>query len=59
MSRLPYDTPMHAAAEHGEVVVDGPDGIATSLTPEAAKASAGRLVRAAETAANDPDAEAP
>ena len=57
MSSKPYDQPIHAAAEHGEVVLDGPDGIATSLTPSAAKSSAEGLVAAAELAERDPEAE--
>lgn len=57
MSRLPYDEPIHAAAEHGEVVLDGPDGLATSLTPAAARTSARRIDHAAAIAERDPDAE--
>lgn len=57
MSRKPYDEPIHAAAEHGEVVLEGPDGLATSLTPDAAKTSAERLVAAAKVAEQDPEAE--
>lgn len=52
-----YDQPIHAAAEHGEVVLNGPDGIATSLTPGAARSSAIGLVAAADLAERDPDAE--
>lgn len=59
MARLPYDTPILAAAEHGEVVLDGPDGLATSLTPDAARRSARQFNRAADLAEQDPDAEWP
>lgn len=59
MARLPHDTPIHAAAEHGEVVLDGPDGLATSLTPAAARKSADHLHRAADIATAQPDAESP
>lgn len=59
MSRLPYDVPIHAAAEHGEVILDGPDGLATSLTPAAAKKSARDIAQAAETAEREPDSETP
>ena len=59
MSRLPYDKPIHAAAEHGEVVLEGPDGLATSLTPEAARISAEAIRRAAEVAEREPDTEMP
>ena len=59
MSRLPYDKPIHAAAEHGEVVLDGPDGLATSLTPAAARVSAKAIRDAADIAEREPDAEMP
>ena len=59
MSKAPYDTPIHAAAEHGEVVLEGPDGLATSLTPHAARKSAKHLKAAAKIAAREPDAEMP
>ena len=57
MSRKPYDEPIHAAAEHGEVLLEGPDGLATSLTPSAAKTSAEHIVAAANAAEQDPEAE--
>lgn len=47
MSRKPYDTPAEATAENGEVMIDGPDGIAVSLTPKAAHESARKIERAA------------
>lgn len=59
MSLKPYDKPIHAAAEHGEVVLDGPDGLASSLTPKAASRSARRIAIAARAARRDPDAETP
>lgn len=59
MSRKPHDTPFHAAAEHGEVVLDGPDGSATSLTPKAARKSAEHISIAAAIAEREPDAESP
>lgn len=39
-----------ATAEKGVVTVDGPLGIALSLTPEGAQSSAQRLTNAAEAA---------
>jgi hypothetical protein len=39
----PYNTPSSVSHEHGEIIVDGPDGFAVSLTPEAALITAGRL----------------
>jgi hypothetical protein len=44
------DEPMSAQALDGEVVVLGPDGVAVSLTPEAAERSADRLKAAAAEA---------
>lgn len=59
MARLPCDIPIEAVAEHGELLLDGPDGLAASLTPEAARRSAKTMVKAAETAERNPDAETP
>ena len=38
-----YDDASHVVAEQGEVLVDGPDGVAVSLTPEAALEISERL----------------
>ena len=46
-----YDDPSNVAAEQGEVSVDGPDGVAVSLTPEAAVETGGRLIDAGAEAA--------
>jgi hypothetical protein len=43
----PNDRPSRVAAEEGEVLVDGPNGIALSLTPEAAAETSQRLRDAA------------
>lgn len=59
MARLPHDEPIQAAAEHGEVILDGPDGLATSLTPGAARQSARDIEQAATMAEREPDAESP
>jgi len=46
-----FDEPSEVSAEQGQVVVDGPDGVAVSLTPEAAAETSDRLLdRAAEAA---------
>lgn len=45
MTGKAYHTPSEVAAEEGEVVVDGPDGVAVSLTPEAALETSDRLLR--------------
>jgi hypothetical protein len=39
-----WDEPSEVAAEAGEVIVDGPDGVAVSLTPEAAVETSERLL---------------
>jgi len=49
-STRPYDRPSAVSAEKGEVQVDGPDGIAVSLTPDAAEETARRLIVAAAEA---------
>ena len=41
-----YDEPSQVEAEEGDVVVDGPDGVAVSLTPEAAIETSERLLYA-------------
>jgi hypothetical protein len=48
--RKPYEDPGHATAEQGEVLLDGPDGIAISLTPHAARVTGERLIEAADQA---------
>ena len=45
-----YDTPSKVTAEEGEVMVDGPDGVAFSLTPEAAAETSDRLLEQAAIA---------
>jgi hypothetical protein len=40
----PYDTPSEVSAEEGEVIVEGPDGVAVSLTPDAALETSHRLL---------------
>lgn len=50
MSARPHDTPTTATAEEGEVMLDGPDGLAISMTPKAASHSADALAAAAREA---------
>ena len=45
-----YSTPSEVHAEEGQVLVEGPDGVAVSLTADAADETAQRLVRAAHDA---------
>ena len=42
-----HDEPSTVTAEHGQVLVDGPDGVAVSLTPDAAVETSDRLLEAA------------
>jgi putative intracellular protease/amidase len=46
----PHDTPSTVTAEQGEVQVDGPGGLATALTPDAAEETGNRLLKAAPVA---------
>lgn len=43
----PYDQPSNVVVCGGEVLVNGPDGVAVSMTPEAALETAARIERAA------------
>ena len=45
-----HDEPVRAVAEAGEVLLDGPQGVALSLTPDAARKTADALLRAADEA---------
>jgi hypothetical protein len=44
-SAKPWDEPSEVNAEEGEVIVDGPDAVAVSLTPEAALETSDRLLK--------------
>lgn len=57
MSRQPCDEPTQATAERGEVMLDGPDGIAVSMTPGAARTSADHLRAAADEAQDQQSAD--
>lgn len=46
----PLDVPGAASAEQGHVVLDGPDGVAVTLTPDAAESTARSLIAAAREA---------
>ena len=39
-----HNTPSEVTAEHGAVIVDGPDGVAVAMTPEAATETSDRLL---------------
>lgn len=59
MAHAPYDIPIRAVAENGEVLLDGPDGLVTSLTPAAARRSAREIDNAADIAERHPDRQTP
>ena len=46
----PFATPGIASAEEGQVLLDGPEGIAIAMTAEAAHATGESLIEAAEKA---------
>jgi len=50
MAQNAYDEATVTDAVDGEVVLRGPDGVAVSMTPEAAEETARRLLKAAEEA---------
>lgn len=49
-SNTAHDRPSQVAAEQGEVLVDGPGGVAMAMTPAAAEETARRLLDAASMA---------
>jgi hypothetical protein len=53
-----WSEPSEVAAEEGEVIVDGPDGVAVSLTPEAALETSDRLLKGGLAARGQQIAEA-
>ncbi|NYT40072.1 hypothetical protein HZY97_04845 [Sphingomonas sp. R-74633] len=54
----PEQHPGVATAEQGVVLLDGPDGVAIAMTPEAAEETGRRLMAAAQEAASQTSAEA-
>ena len=46
----PETEPGIATAESGQVTLDGPDGVAIAMTPEAARETGRRLIAAADEA---------
>jgi hypothetical protein len=50
VAEQPYSDVGKAVAEEGQVLLDGPDGIAIALTPEAAEMTGRELIRAAAEA---------
>jgi len=56
MPRQVEGQPGRVVVVDGEVVQDGPDGVAVSMTPEAAEVTARRLAEAASKARRRPSA---
>jgi hypothetical protein len=54
----PEEQPGVASVEQGVVLLDGPDGVAIAMTPEAALETGRRLMAAAKEAAGQASAEA-
>jgi hypothetical protein len=54
MTIMPETKPGWAAAEHGQVTLDGPDGVAVTMTPFAARETGRRLMEAADLAEQQP-----
>lgn len=54
-SNSPYDYPSQVTAEEGEVMIDGPNGVAAAMTPEAAEETGRRLLEAASEARGQRD----
>ncbi len=50
MPRKAHDVPTTVTSEEGEVMLDGPDGLAVSFTPDAASKSAAAIAEAASKA---------
>jgi hypothetical protein len=49
------EDPGVASAEEGQVILEGPDGVAVTMTPQAAKETAASLIAAAERAGGQAD----
>lgn len=56
---MPETIPGVAAAENGVVTLDGPDGLAIAMTPEAAAETGRRLIAAAALAVTQATDELP
>lgn len=54
-SKRAYDEATKVSVEDGEIVLDGPDGVGLSMTPEAAEETGRRLMEAASRARGERD----
>lgn len=50
-----HGEPSEVVAEAGDVIVEGPDGVAVTLTPDAAEETARRMMAAADEARRQAD----
>lgn len=50
-----HGEPSEVVAEAGDVIVEGPDGVAVTLTPDAAEETARRMMAAADQARRQAD----
>ncbi|MCP3728877.1 hypothetical protein M9978_00395 [Sphingomonas sp. MG17] len=57
--REPHQQAGIASAEEGTVMLDGPDGVAIALTPDAAEATAHSLIAAADEARGQTSQQTP
>jgi len=56
---MPETKPGIATAEHGQVTLDGPNGVAIAMTPEAARETGRRLIAAADEAEGESEEREP
>ena len=59
MANRVHEQAGHACAEEGEVILDGPNGVAVSMTPEAARKTSQSLAGAADEASRQQKSKAP
>ena len=50
----PYSEPSDVGVEEGQVIVDGPDGVAVTFMPDAARETGHRMIDAAGRARDHP-----
>lgn len=50
-----HGQPSEVVAEQGDVIVEGPDGVAITLTPDAAEETGRRMMAAADEARRQAD----
>ena len=53
------DTAGEVTVSQGQILLDGPDGVAVAMTPEAARITGERLIAGAERASREEAGDAP